>query len=168
MEGDKAIVNNTRTAGGKLRWAKQMEVLLIDIWQENIEELRGARKNVHIYMEMAQTLMEAGFDVSYKDVRTKIENLTKKYRQEKNKLGPSGGAPSSWQHYELVHSFLGAYRIHNMEQNTLENENTREYFVELLDVGPDDREASTRSGSQRSGSTAPLLSAQRWTISRSL
>jgi len=57
-----------------------MEVLLIDIWQENIEELRGARKNVHIYMEMAQTLMEAGFDVSYKDVRTKIENLTKKYR----------------------------------------------------------------------------------------
>jgi len=40
-----------------------MEVLLI-------EELRGARKNVHIYMEMAQTLMEAGFDVSYKDVRT--------------------------------------------------------------------------------------------------
>jgi len=106
----------------------------------------------------------------------------------KNKLGPSGGAPSSWQHYELVHSFLGAYRIHNMEQNTLENESmsphlyfrfkiilknlfiadTREYFVELLDVGPDDREASTRSGSQRSGSTAPLLSAQRWTISRSL
>jgi len=57
-----------------------MEVLLIDIWQENIEELRGARKNVHIYMEMAQTLMEAGFDVSYKDVRTKIENLTKMYR----------------------------------------------------------------------------------------
>jgi len=83
-------------------------------------------------------------------------------------MGPSGGAPSSWQHYELVHSFLGAYRIHNMEQNTLENESmsphlyfrfkiilknlfiadTREYFVELLDVGPDDREASTCSGSQ--------------------
>ncbi|XP_070854802.1 uncharacterized protein [Drosophila suzukii] len=110
MEGDEAIVNITRTAGGKLRWTKQMEVLLIDIWQENIEELRGARKNVHIYMEMAQTLMEAGFDVSYKDVRTKIENLTKMYRQEKNNMGPSGGAPSSWQHYELVHSFLGAYR----------------------------------------------------------
>ncbi|XP_037731436.1 uncharacterized protein LOC119562344 [Drosophila subpulchrella] len=106
-------------------------------------------------MEMAQTLMEAGFHVSYKDVRTKIENLTKKYRQEKNKMGPSGGAPSSWQHYELVHSFLGAYSIHNMEQNTLENENTREYFVELLDVDPDDREAFTCSGSQRSGSTAP-------------
>jgi len=27
-----------------------------------------------------------------------------------------------WQHYELLHSFLGAYRIHNMEQRTLENE----------------------------------------------
>jgi len=31
-------------------------------------------------MEMGQTLMEAGFDVSCKDVWTKIENLTKKYR----------------------------------------------------------------------------------------
>ncbi|XP_070855249.1 uncharacterized protein [Drosophila suzukii] len=141
-------INKCSSIIRELPVAKQMEVLLIDIWQENIEELRGARKNVHIYMEMAQTLMEAGFDVSCKDVRTKIENLTKKYRQEKNKMGPSGGAPSSWQHYELVHSFLGAYRIHNMEQNTLENENTREYFVELLDVGPDDREASTCSGSQ--------------------
>jgi len=53
---------------------------MIDIWKENLEQLRGALKNFHIYMEMAQTLMEAGFDVSYKDVRTKIENLTKKYR----------------------------------------------------------------------------------------
>ncbi|XP_037731413.1 uncharacterized protein LOC119562327 [Drosophila subpulchrella] len=154
MEGKKAIVNNTRTAGGMLRWTTRMEVLLIDIWQENIVQLRGARKNVHIYMEMATTLMETGLDVSYKDVRTKTENLTKKHRQEKYKMGPSGGAPSAWQHYELLHTFLGAYRIHNMEQNTLENENTREYFVELLDVDPDDREASICSGSQRSGSTA--------------
>jgi len=57
----------------------QMEVLLIDIWQENIGELRGARKNVHIYMEIANTLMETVFDGSYKDLRTKIEILTKKY-----------------------------------------------------------------------------------------
>ncbi|XP_037731858.1 uncharacterized protein LOC119562731 isoform X2 [Drosophila subpulchrella] len=70
-------------------------------------------------------------------------------------MGPSGGAPSAWQHYELLHSFLGAYRIHNMEQNTLENDNTREYFVEILDVDPNDREASICSSSQRSGSTAP-------------
>jgi len=36
-------------------------------------------------------------------------------------MGPSGGAPSAWQYCELLHSFLGAYRIYNMEQNTLEN-----------------------------------------------
>jgi len=57
-----------------------MEILLIDIWQKNIEQLRGARKNVHVYMEMTQSLMEAGLDVCYKDVQTKIENLTKMYR----------------------------------------------------------------------------------------
>ncbi|XP_044315303.1 uncharacterized protein LOC123037682 [Drosophila rhopaloa] len=124
-------VDNTRTAGGKLRWTVQMELLLIDIWQENIDQLRGVRKNVHVYMEMAQSLMEAGFDVSYKDVRTKIENMTKKYKQEKNKIGPSGGAPSVWQHYDVLHSFLGAFRIHNTEQNTVDNESAKEYFVEV-------------------------------------
>jgi len=48
--------------------------------------------------------------------------------QEKNKMGPSGCAPSAWQHYELLHSFLGAFRIHNMEQNTLANERMSPYL----------------------------------------
>jgi len=57
----------------------QMELLLIDIWQENIEQWRGAQKNFLMYMEMAQSFMEAGFNVPCKDVRTKTENLTKKH-----------------------------------------------------------------------------------------
>jgi len=36
----------------------QMELLLIDIWQENIEQWRGAQKNFLMYMEMAQSFME--------------------------------------------------------------------------------------------------------------
>ncbi|XP_037731861.1 uncharacterized protein LOC119562731 isoform X4 [Drosophila subpulchrella] len=79
MEGAEATVDNTRM---------QMELLLSDICQENIEQLRGARKHVHVYMEVAQILMEAGFDVSYKSyVRTKIENLTKSTGRKKLKWG---------------------------------------------------------------------------------
>ncbi|XP_041450633.1 uncharacterized protein LOC111078541 [Drosophila obscura] len=78
-----------------------MENLLIDLWQENIDDLRGVRKNSHVYMEMAQTMKEGcDLDVGWTEVRTKVENLTKKYRMEKNKVGPSGGASSGWQHFE--------------------------------------------------------------------
>ncbi|XP_044248847.1 uncharacterized protein [Drosophila takahashii] len=147
MDGAEQTVEITRTNTGKLRWTVKMELLLIDVWQENVEQLRSNRKNVHIYMEMAQSMMEAGFDIDYKDVRTKIENLTKR------KI--SGGAPSSWQHYELLHSFLGAFRIHNTEKSNLENENWNKYFVETLDEDPEDNVASICSGSQRSGSNGP-------------
>ncbi|XP_041632971.1 myb/SANT-like DNA-binding domain-containing protein 1 [Drosophila kikkawai] len=157
MEGAKATGYDTRTAGGKLRWTLQMECLLIDVWQENMEQLRGSRKNSHIYMEMAQTLMEAGNDVSWKDIKTKVDNMTKKYKQEKHKMGPSGGAPSAWQHFEALHSFLGSFRVHNMEQDTVDNENTTEYFTEeyLEDV-----EETSMSGSRRSGSLPPAKRAK--------
>nr|XP_041630789.1 myb/SANT-like DNA-binding domain-containing protein 1 [Drosophila kikkawai] len=150
MEGAKATGYDTRTAGGKLRWTLHMECLLIDVWQENMEQLRGSRKNSHIYMEMAQTLMEAGHDVSWKDVRTKMDNMTKK--QEKHKMGKSGGAPSAWQHFEALHAFLGLFRVYNMEQDTMDNDNTTKYFEEEF---LEDPEASYTSGSRRSGSLPP-------------
>jgi len=43
------------------------------------------------------------------------------YMTDRKKIN-GAGAPFAWQRYELLHSFLGAYRIHNMEENTLENE----------------------------------------------
>jgi len=53
-------------------------------------------------------------------------------REPPKKKGPSGGAPSAWQHYELLHSFLGTYSIHNMEQNTLENESIIFVYIFLV------------------------------------
>ncbi|XP_070143245.1 uncharacterized protein [Drosophila kikkawai] len=156
MEGANAK-DDSRTAGGKLRWTLHMECLLIDVWQENIEHLRGPRKNSHVYMEMAQTLMEAGYDVSWKDIKTKLENLTRKCKQEKDKMGPSGGAPSAWQHFEALQAFLGSFHVHNLEQDTVDNENTTQYFSEeyLEDV-----QETSMSGSRRSGSLPPAKRAK--------
>jgi len=33
----------------------QMQLLLIDIWQESIKKLQGARKTVHVYMDIFST-----------------------------------------------------------------------------------------------------------------
>ncbi|XP_022231268.2 uncharacterized protein LOC111080119 [Drosophila obscura] len=107
-----------------------MENLLIDVWQEKIDDIRGPRKNSHIYI--AHSMKEAGLDMEWPEDRSKIENLTKKYKTEKNIIGPSGGAPSGWQ----LNSFLGSFRINNVDQNTLDNHNIDEYFLESVEVDP--------------------------------
>lgn len=43
------------------------------------------------------------------------------FREEKKKVGPSGGTPSTWVHYAKVHSILGAFKINNIEPNMLES-----------------------------------------------
>ncbi|XP_039956841.1 uncharacterized protein LOC120772344 [Bactrocera tryoni] len=42
-----------------------------------------------------------------KEVHVKIRNLTQKYREEKKKVGPSGGSPSLWKHFDAVHQIIG-------------------------------------------------------------
>ncbi|XP_041450140.1 uncharacterized protein LOC121404551 [Drosophila obscura] len=138
MEGAVNGGAHKKTASGRVKWTTEMENLLIDLWQENIDDLRGVRKNSHVYMEMAQTMKEGcDLDVGWTEVRTKVENLTKKYRMEKNKVGPSGGAPSGWQHFEKLQAFLGAFRVNNLEQSTLDNENINEFFSDVIEVDLD-------------------------------
>ncbi|XP_044249574.1 uncharacterized protein [Drosophila takahashii] len=145
-----------RTTTGRLKWTTNMECLLVDLWQDSIAELRGPRKNSHIYLEMAQSMKEAGFNISFRDVRTKLENMTKKYRLEKNKIGPSGGTPSSWQHFDKVHSFLGPFRIHSMEANTLDNENVEEYLEETIELNPENSESPSCSARGISTTTSEI------------
>lgn len=57
-----------------------MENMVLDLWEEKIEDLRGVRKNTHVYQEMAVKLQDANFPVCWTDVKTKIDNMTRKYR----------------------------------------------------------------------------------------
>ncbi|XP_039968458.1 uncharacterized protein LOC120780266 [Bactrocera tryoni] len=42
-----------------------------------------------------------------KEVHVKIRNLTQKYRDERKKVGPSGGSPSLRKHFDAVHQIIG-------------------------------------------------------------
>uniref|UniRef100_A0A0R3NXV4 Uncharacterized protein, isoform A n=1 Tax=Drosophila pseudoobscura pseudoobscura TaxID=46245 RepID=A0A0R3NXV4_DROPS len=48
--------NKRTTAGGRVKWSAALECLLVDIWQEKIEDLRGPRKNSHVYMYITHTV----------------------------------------------------------------------------------------------------------------
>ncbi|KAH8296003.1 hypothetical protein KR054_000376 [Drosophila jambulina] len=85
-----------------------MEQLVVDLWEENKDGYFGARKRRLIYKEMAATISAAGLSVIWTDVRSKLENLIRKYRIEREKA--KQGIPSRWRHYKKIHSILNGDR----------------------------------------------------------
>ncbi|XP_073839099.1 uncharacterized protein [Musca autumnalis] len=146
------------------KWCTEAEDLLLSLWDKNIDKIRGVRKNSHIYAEMATELASFGFGYDGEEVKNKLHNLTNRYREEKKKIGPSGGSPSTWGPYERVHGILGGYKFHNIHSvvdesidmplaEYLEDDLTESVFdesqcsstfeistsqIELLDVSPNE------------------------------
>ncbi|XP_036320801.1 wiskott-Aldrich syndrome protein family member 2-like [Rhagoletis pomonella] len=105
----------------RLAWAEDGEVAILDLWEERVADLRGARKNGHIYAEMANELAKLGHNYSARDVQVKLANFTQRYRKEKLAMGPSGGSPSTWPLYARVHQIIGGFKANMFCELTLEN-----------------------------------------------
>ncbi|XP_058456355.1 uncharacterized protein LOC131433778 [Malaya genurostris] len=86
---------------------------VIDVWRENVAALRGTCKNSHIYAKMCKELECYGILLTPNELRTRINNLSRKYRSEKNKMGKSGGSRSVWAYFETLNEFLQAYKQNN-------------------------------------------------------
>ncbi|XP_039968952.1 uncharacterized protein LOC120780764 [Bactrocera tryoni] len=59
---------------------------------------------------MPPEIMATGHDYTSMEIKVKLHNFTNKYRQEKQKIGPSGGSPSRWKYYEAVHQAVGGFK----------------------------------------------------------
>ncbi|XP_054745817.1 uncharacterized protein LOC129250206 [Anastrepha obliqua] len=95
-------------------WLPSADEAFLDIWGDKAVELRGPRKNSHIYAEMAQSLVALGHEVRPVDVKYKIHNFTMKYRKCKAEQG-TGCSPASWKHYRRVHQIIGTDRVNNVD-----------------------------------------------------
>ena len=64
-------------------WTADETRALVGIWgQENIQnELDGVARNRTIYEKIAKELREIGYEKTWQQCRTKIKNLTQKYRK---------------------------------------------------------------------------------------
>ena len=64
-------------------WSNEATRALISLWGEaNVQEkLNGVSRNRTIYEGIAEGMREAGHDYSWKQCRTKVKNLTQKYRK---------------------------------------------------------------------------------------
>lgn len=64
-------------------WTTEEIRALVSVWgQESIQsELEGVQRNRTIYQRIARELKDQGYDKTWKQCRTKIKNLTQKYRK---------------------------------------------------------------------------------------
>jgi len=61
-------------------WKNEEESLLLLLWKEKFPRIREHKKNTHIYGEMAERLLQNGYNRSAMDVKLKIGNMKAKYR----------------------------------------------------------------------------------------
>ncbi|XP_058817749.1 uncharacterized protein LOC131681061 [Topomyia yanbarensis] len=105
--------NKTGKKNGKILSGREI-FRVIDVWSENVAALRGTCKNSHIYAKMCEELQVYDIHLSPNELRTRIHNLSRKYRSEKNKMGTSGGSRSTWTYFETINAFLRSYKSNNM------------------------------------------------------
>nr|XP_013102539.1 unnamed protein product [Stomoxys calcitrans] len=93
------------------RWSVEGEHFLLTLWVKHLEELREARKNAHVYINMAAAMSAKGYFYSREEIKTKLHNLTSKYRDEIKKSDQTG-QPPSWDLFEKINKILGEYKYH--------------------------------------------------------
>lgn len=64
----------------RVHWRDNDVRLLLKIWARHISELRLNKRNKHVYAEMEAQMQNKNLFFSAEEIRTKIKNLTKRYR----------------------------------------------------------------------------------------
>ncbi|XP_064551552.1 uncharacterized protein LOC135437521 [Drosophila montana] len=100
-------------------WINTHEEILFRLWHQNLDELRTKRPTRQVYQVIAEKLIDAGLQLGWKDVRTKVDNLTRKYKEELKKLRSTGQA-SNWKNFEHIHKILGEAKSDEKVSNELE------------------------------------------------
>ncbi|KAH7960303.1 hypothetical protein HPB49_018538 [Dermacentor silvarum] len=85
-------------------WSDEKTRALINIWETSLPYLRGAKRNLNVYMTIAERLRAVGIRKNTKEVKQKIQNMGNKYRTG-TKTG-AGGIP--WKFYWDLHRLLGS------------------------------------------------------------
>ncbi|EDV51515.1 uncharacterized protein LOC6544660 [Drosophila erecta] len=84
-------------------WKKDAEKMLLQLWAQHLNDFRGESKNVLIYRKMAKEMSQ--FGPSHTELKTKMDNLSRKYRIEAERVRETG-IPSKWEHFHKLQALL--------------------------------------------------------------
>ncbi|XP_016966746.1 uncharacterized protein LOC108035586 [Drosophila biarmipes] len=95
--------NDVYTKTDRHVWKKDAERMLLQVWAQHIKEFRGEAKNILIYRQMAKEMSQ--FGPSHTEVKTKMDNMSRKYRIEAERVRESG-VPSKWEYFHRLQALL--------------------------------------------------------------
>ncbi|XP_018800088.1 PREDICTED: myb/SANT-like DNA-binding domain-containing protein 1 isoform X2 [Bactrocera latifrons] len=112
-------------------WNESTEAYFVDLWEQQRDQLLGAKKNTHVYQEMSDELAKYGMELSVLDVKYKIANLTAKYRKCSMDFATST-APVAWPLYEQVHRIISRKSSNTTDAASEESMENKEAFLTPL------------------------------------
>ncbi|XP_018783250.1 PREDICTED: uncharacterized protein LOC108965355 [Bactrocera latifrons] len=113
-------VTSPKAKRKRLAWTEGAELAILELWAERVVELRGVRKNMHIYENISEELAKLGYIYNAREVQVKLANFSQRYRIEKANMLESGETTSSWVHYGRVHQIIGRFKVNSIYDSTLE------------------------------------------------
>ncbi|XP_037950745.1 uncharacterized protein LOC119681583 [Teleopsis dalmanni] len=94
-------------------WTEGGVQLFLELWAENLPQLRGPRRNGHIFKDMAKEMCEMGYMVTASEVQRKVHNFTQRFRKEQQCVGVLAGMSTNWKYFQILQRILGNSPIHN-------------------------------------------------------
>lgn len=64
----------------RVHWFENDVQFLLKLWKRHISELRLNKRNKHVYDVMASKMHSNDMNFTAEEIRTKIKNLTKRFR----------------------------------------------------------------------------------------
>lgn len=64
----------------RFEWSDRDTLLLLEVWGDNVFDLRRAKRNSTVYEKMRLDLAESHVEKTVEEIRRKIKNMQAKYR----------------------------------------------------------------------------------------
>lgn len=93
-------------------WTEDEMKALVRAWADKIDDLRSQKWNASVYDAIVSELVTVGVVKTRKQVHTKIENMTLKYRKH-CRAGTTGSAGVSWPYFWDINKFLGSLPVND-------------------------------------------------------
>jgi len=132
-------------------WTDAEVFRLIQVWSEEgiQEQLEGAKRNKHIYDQLAEELIVYGIEKTGEQCRTKVKKLRQEYKKLADKHKETGQGRTKWKFFDKLNEFLSAKPATHppivLDNSTINNVAAESPLVEE-EVPPGDHNDSNGEG----------------------
>ncbi|ALC44180.1 l-3-j2D3, partial [Drosophila busckii] len=108
-------------------WSPKSTNILLKLWEKNLIGLRDdLKKNSEIHKEMAMDM--AAYGPTAKEIKTKMDNMLRKYRVEIEKMKKTNTTTSSWRYFKIIQTFLNEDPAADFEEIIFDDQESSTFY----------------------------------------